>query len=281
MGSVWKARDEVLHRDVAVKEVLLPDGLTAAEQGTLYERTFREARASARLNHPGVVTVHDVVQEAGRPWIVMEFVQARSLQDLIDQDGALAPRVTADIGRQTLLALQHAHAAGVLHRDVKPSNVLVARDGRTVLTDFGIAQAEGDPTLTQAGLVMGSPSFIAPERAEGERALPASDLWALGATLYAAVEGRAPYERADAAAALAATLSEPLRPAFNAGPLRPVIEGLLARDPAERLTAEQALRMLERVSRSDTAVLNEPPGRIAGPAGTVLDGARPPAPGPP
>jgi serine/threonine protein kinase len=128
----------------------------------LYERTFREARASARLSDPGVVTVHDVVQEAGRPWIVMEFIRARSLQEIIDEDGTLPPDAAAGIGHQTLMALRHAHAAGVLHRDVKPSNVLVTAEGRAVLTDFGIAQAEGDTRLTRAGLVMGSPCYIPP-----------------------------------------------------------------------------------------------------------------------
>jgi serine/threonine protein kinase len=225
MGTVWRAHDEVLHRDVAVKEVLFPPGLGAAGKEVLYERTFREARASARLSDPGVVTVHDVVQEGGRPWIVMEFIRARSLQEIIDKDGPLPPDAVAGIGHQTLMALRHAHAAGVLHRDVKPSNVLVTAEGRAVLTDFGIAQAEGDTRLTQAGLVMGSPCYIPPERVRGERAVPASDLWALGATLYAAVEGGPPFERADAAEALAAALSEPVPPARDAGPLWPVLRG--------------------------------------------------------
>lgn len=258
MGTVWRAHDEVLGRDVAVKEVLYPPGLTDDEERILYERTFREARASARLNHPGVVTVHDVVEEYGRPWIVMEFVRARSLQNIIDEDGPLSPAVAAELGHQTLSALRHAHAAGVLHRDVKPSNVLVTGDGRVVLTDFGIAQAEGDTTLTQTGLVMGSPNYIPPERAQGERAIPASDLWALGATLYAAVEGGPPYEREDAVASLAAALSEPVPPPRHSGPLRPVLDGLLNRDPAHRITAEQALPMLRTAAQSVTGSRGEP-----------------------
>jgi serine/threonine protein kinase len=257
MGTVWRAHDEVLGRDVAVKEVLYPAGLSAADERILYERTFREARASARLNHPGVVTVHDVVEEYGRPWIVMEFVRARSLQHIIDEDGPLPPARAADLGHQTLSALRHAHAAGVLHRDVKPSNVLITADGRVVLTDFGIAQAEGDTTLTQTGLVMGSPNYIPPERAQGERAVPASDLWALGATLYAAVEGGPPYEREDAVAALAAALSEPVPPPRNAGPLRPVLDGLLTRDPTYRITADQALPMLRAVVRAGAGPRSE------------------------
>jgi serine/threonine protein kinase len=248
MGSVWRAHDELLDRVVAVKEVLFPPGLGAAEREVLNQRTYREARASARLNHPGVVTVHDVVQEDGRPWIVMEFVQARPLQEIIDRDGPLPPAEVAELGRQLLEALTHAHAAGILHRDVKPSNVLITDDGRAVLTDFGIAQMSGDVTLTQTGLVMGSPAYIAPERAQGDRALPGSDLWALGATLYTAVEGRSPYERGDAMAALAATLTEDPAPPRRAGRLGPVLEGLLVRDPLRRMPAAAALPLLADVA---------------------------------
>jgi tRNA A-37 threonylcarbamoyl transferase component Bud32 len=265
MGTVWRARDEVLHRDVAVKEVRFPSGLNADDERVLYERTFREARASARLNHPNVVALHDVLEEDGRPWIVMQFVEARSLQHILDEEGPLSPRRAAGIGHQTLTALHHAHAAGILHRDVKPSNVLITGDGRAVLTDFGIAQVEGDTTLTQTGLVMGSPAYIPPERAQGERAVPASDLWALGATLYAAVEGRPPYDREDAVAALAAALTEPVPPARGAGPLRPVLDGLLARDPARRVTADQALPMLDEVARprAEETIVDSPAAPLA------------------
>ncbi|WP_143220121.1 serine/threonine-protein kinase, partial [Actinomadura sp. CNU-125] len=231
MGTVWRAHDTMLDREVAVKEVELPPGLTESEHAVLYERTLREARASARLNHPGVVTVHDVVEEAGRPWIVMELVTAPSLQDMLE-NGPVGHRRIAEIGLQMLAALRHAHEKGILHRDVKPSNVLITDIGRVVLTDFGIAQMEGDSTLTQTGLVMGSPAYIPPERAAGEeRAVPASDLWGLGATIYAAVEGRSPYERPDAMASLQAALTEAVPPARNAGPLGRVLEGLLAREP--------------------------------------------------
>lgn len=257
MGTVWRAHDEVLDRDVAVKEVIFPPGIDEDQQNVLYQRTYREARASARLNHPGVVTVHDVVQEDGRPWIVMEFVAARPLQEIIDQDGPLPPGRVAEIGQQLLEALNHAHAAGIMHRDVKPSNVMIAANGRAVLTDFGIAQMPGQVTLTQTGLVMGSPAYIAPERAQGNKAMPASDLWALGATLYAAVEGRSPYEREDLMATLAATLTEDPPPPRRAGRLGPVIEGLLVRDPARRMPAAAALPLLADVAFHDP--INRPP----------------------
>ncbi|GAA0215017.1 hypothetical protein GCM10009527_008450 [Actinomadura nitritigenes] len=266
MGTVWRAFDVMLDREVAVKEVVLPPGLNDAERAVLYERTFREARASARLNHPGVVTVHDVVEESDRPWIVMELVLAPSLQDLLDR-GPLEHRRVAEIGLQMLAALRHAHEKGILHRDVKPSNVLITDSGRVVLTDFGIAQVEGDATLTQTGLVMGSPAYIPPERAQGERAVPASDLWALGATMYAAVEGRSPYERSDAMASLQAALSEPVPPARNAGPLGRVLDGLLAREPVNRMTASQALPLL-------TQVASAPPPPVTSADDTVMDGPR-------
>ncbi|HEY8478479.1 MAG TPA: serine/threonine-protein kinase [Spirillospora sp.] len=290
MGTVWRAFDTMLDREVAVKEVVFPPGLDETERGVLYERTFREARASARLNHSGVVTVHDVVEESGRPWIVMELVLAPSLQDLMDR-GPITHQRIADIGLQVLDAIGHAHEKGILHRDIKPSNVLITDSGRVVLTDFGIAQMEGDSTLTQTGLVMGSPAYIPPERVLGERAVPASDLWALGATMYAALEGRSPYERADAMSSLQAAMTEPVPPARNAGPLAPVLDGLLAREPRKRMTAAQARPLLARVAAMpastpprpvpstslDKTVTDEPagrylpPGRRDGSAETVLD----------
>ncbi|MQA88235.1 MAG: protein kinase, partial [Streptosporangiales bacterium] len=206
MGIVWRGRDELLGRAVSVKEVLLPPGLSAQEQDVLYRRTLREARAAARLDHPNVVLVYDVVEENGRPWIVMELVRARSLGDVIREDGPLPPHQVAEIGQHVLAALRAAHGAGVLHRDVKPSNVLLADDGRVVLTDFGVAAVEGDATLTGSGTLLGSPAYIAPERARGARATAASDLWALGATLYAAVEGRPPHDRGAAMATLTAVV---------------------------------------------------------------------------
>ncbi|WP_233509962.1 serine/threonine-protein kinase [Actinomadura craniellae] len=253
MGTVWEAHDEVLGRDVAVKEVILPHGLSDDERTIQYKRTFREARTAARLGHPGVVTVYDVVEEDGRPWIIMELIKSRSLDQVIKQDGPLEPRRAAEIGRQMLAALHAAHEAGVLHRDVKPSNVLLASGDRAVLTDFGIATAQGDVTLTQTGLVMGSPAYIAPERARGRKTGPASDLWSLGITLYAMVEGRSPYERSEPMAALVAIISEDPMPTANGGPLTPVIEGLLVKDPEQRMDAHQAGRLLDDIVREDSA----------------------------
>jgi serine/threonine protein kinase len=260
MGRVWHAHDDLLHRDVAVKEVIFPPGLTDSDREVLYERTLREARSAARLTHPGIVTVHDVVEEDGRPWIVMEYVRARSLQEIIDSDGRLPHARVADIGVQMLAALRVAHASGVLHRDVKPANVLLdtreGGDARVVITDFGIARMDGDATLTQTGIVLGSPAFIAPERARGELASPASDLWALGATLYAACEGRSPHDRVEAMAALTAVLHEEPAPPRNAGPIASVLMGLLVKDPAQRMTADQATRDLGRAARGELTQAN-------------------------
>ncbi|WP_433808433.1 protein kinase domain-containing protein [Actinomadura scrupuli] len=251
MGSVWHARDEVLDRDVAVKEVLVHPGLGDAEREVLQERTKREARATARLSHPGVVTVYDVVEEDGRPWIIMELVRARSLDRVIKKDGPLPWRRAAEVGRQVLGALHAAHEAGILHRDVKPSNVLLAAGDRAVLTDFGIATSAGDATLTSTGLLMGSPSYVAPERARGRPAGPASDLWSLGVTFYAMVDGKSPFERSEPMASLVAIISDDPAWTAAAGPLWPVIEGLLDKDPDRRLTAYQAGQMLDGLLLGD------------------------------
>jgi serine/threonine protein kinase len=252
MGTVWQAHDEVLGRDVAVKEVILPHGLSDEERAIQYKRTFREARTAARLGHPGVVTVYDVVEEDGRPWIIMELIESRSLDQVIKREGLLPPRRAAQIGRQMLAALHAAHEAGVLHRDVKPSNVLLGHGDRAVLTDFGIATATGDVTLTQTGLVMGSPAYIAPERARGRDVGPASDLWSLGITLHAMVDGKSPYERSEPMASLVAIISEDPEPPVNAGSLAPVIEGLLRKDPDERMNAHEAGTLLDEIVRSES-----------------------------
>ncbi|WP_067895791.1 serine/threonine-protein kinase [Actinomadura chibensis] len=270
MGTVWRARDETLDREVAVKEVVLPAGLSDEERDNRHRRTLREARASARLNHPGVVTVHDVVDEDGRPWIVMELVRARSLQDIVDEDGPLPPGRVATIGRQVAGALRAAHAIGILHRDVKPANVLVGDDDRAVLTDFGIAQMAGDATLTATGMVMGSPAYMSPERINGDPAIPASDLWALGATLYAATEGRAPHHRSDAMAVLAAIMTQDVPPARNAGPLAPVLTGLLDRDPVRRMSGAEAEDALAAVANGHAAGLAAV--QIASHEATSVDG---------
>ncbi|WP_245966467.1 serine/threonine-protein kinase [Sphaerisporangium album] len=249
MGMVWHAHDVLLDRDVAVKELILPFGLDHAGKQVAHRRMLREARSAARLSHPGIVTVHDVVEEDGRPWIVMELVRAWSLEQAVRQSGPLPVVQAAEIGVRVLDALRHAHAAGILHRDVKPGNVLLTAD-RVVLTDFGIAAIEGDVTITQTGLLMGSPAYIPPERLQGRPITHAADLWSFGATLYAAVEGRPPYEGPDAVAVLGAVLTqEPNRPQ-RAGALLPVVEGLLRKNPADRMPAAQAADLLERVLRS-------------------------------
>jgi eukaryotic-like serine/threonine-protein kinase len=245
MGTVWRARDELLDRDVAVKEVQISPALSPADRASAYERTLREAKIAARLNHRGMVTVYDVVESDGRPWIIMELVHARSLDQVLAQDGPLPPARAAAIGQQLVSALASAHAAGVLHRDVKPSNVLLTPDGRAVLTDFGIATFEGDAQLTQTGMVMGTPAFTAPERIRGEAASPASDLWSLGATLFAAVQGHGPYaSRGGALTTMNAVINEETPAAPAAGPLRPVIAELMHHDPAARPDAARAAMLL-------------------------------------
>src|SRR5215472_5068720 len=235
MGVVWRASDQLLDRDVAVKEVRFNPALGDVERANAYKRTLREARTAARLSHRGVVTVFDVVEEDGRPFIIMELIRSRSLDEMLATDGPLPARRAARVAQQLLSALSHAHAAGVLHRDVKPSNVLIAAGGydeRAVLTDFGIAQFEGDPRLTQTGMVMGSPGFTAPERIRGGSATPASDLWSLGATLFAACEGRGPYDaRGGAITTMSAIINEDAPRAHTAGRMGPVIAALLRRDP--------------------------------------------------
>ncbi|MCP2340118.1 serine/threonine-protein kinase [Actinomadura rupiterrae] len=260
MGAVWRARDRTLDREVAVKEVDLPPGLTADQVARVHARTLREARSAARLDHPGIVTVHDVVEEDGRPWIVMSLVRAPALDAFINRQGRPLPPVrVAAIGLDLLDALRHAHAAGVVHRDVKPGNVLLGTE-RAVLTDFGIASIAGDETLTQTGVVVGSPAYLAPEQARHQKATPASDLWSLGATLYAAVEGRPPFKRDDVWGVMAALLSDEPDPTRLAGPLTPVLTGLLQRDPDRRMGADEAVRALRQIVQAPAAVPSPPLG---------------------
>ncbi|HEY4569226.1 MAG TPA: serine/threonine-protein kinase [Kribbella sp.] len=258
MGVVWQAEDELLGRPVAIKEVRLPAELPDDERHILRRRTLREARSAGRLSHPNVVTVYDVVEEDGRPWIVMELVRSTTLAQAIREYGPLPPREVARIGLQVLAALHAAHRAGVLHRDVKPSNVLLTGDGRVVLTDFGIATLEGDPSLTTSGTLLGSPAFIAPERVQGRGAGTESDLWSLGATLYTAVEGRPPYDRGAPLPTLAAAVTEEPDPARLAGPLWPALEGLLRKNPADRIDAWEARRLLEQAERAPDASSSAP-----------------------
>ncbi|HET8640731.1 MAG TPA: serine/threonine-protein kinase, partial [Pseudonocardiaceae bacterium] len=245
-GSVWAAVDEVLGREVAIKDVAASPYLDGPDRRAVPEHTLREARAAGRINHPGVVLVHDVVEHDGRPWIVLQLVDAPSLAALVERDGPLAPHHAAVIGLQLAGALRAAHARGVTHRDVKPSNVLIDGD-RVVLTDFGIAMIEGEAALCPPGTLVGAPSYIAPECVRGAPATPASDLWALGATLYAAVEGRAPFHRDDPIAALAATATGEPDPPGRAGVLTALLTRLLHREPGRRPDAAQVENDLRRL----------------------------------
>ncbi|WP_454614308.1 serine/threonine-protein kinase [Streptomyces collinus] len=247
MGTVWRAEDETLGRTVAVKELRFPGNIDEEEKRRLITRTLREAKAIARIRNNSAVTVYDVVEEDDRPWIVMELVEGKSLAEAIREDGLLEPRRAAEVGLAVLDVLRSAHREGILHRDVKPSNVLIAEDGRVVLTDFGIAQVEGDPSITSTGMLVGAPSYISPERARGHKPGPAADLWSLGGLLYAAVEGTPPYDRGSAIATLTAVMTENLEEPKNAGPLRDVIYGLLTKDPDQRLDDAGARAMLNKV----------------------------------
>jgi serine/threonine protein kinase len=244
MGRVWRAHDEVLHRAVAIKELTAALYVSESDQERLLARTRAEARAAARINHSAVVTVHDVLEHDGRPWIVMELVEGYSLADAVKERGRIEPAEAARIGLWVLRALRAAHSAGVLHRDVKPGNVLIGHDGRVLLTDFGIAQIEGDTTITRTGEVVGSVDYLAPERVRGHDPGPASDLWALGATLYTAVEGRSPFRRTSPLTTMQAVVEEDAAEPQYAGPLGPVMAALLHKDPAVRPGAAEAEQML-------------------------------------
>ncbi|MFG2464187.1 serine/threonine-protein kinase [Streptomyces canus] len=258
MGTVWRAEDETLGRTVAVKELRFPSSIDEDEKRRLITRTLREAKAIARIRNTSAVTVYDVVDEDDRPWIVMELVEGKSLAEVIREDGLLEPKRAAEVGLAVLDVLRSAHREGILHRDVKPSNVLISEDGRVVLTDFGIAQVEGDPSITSTGMLVGAPSYISPERARGHKPGPAADLWSLGGLLYAAVEGAPPYDKGSAIATLTAVMTEPLEEPKNAGPLKDVIYGLLTKDPAQRIDDGRARAML-------TAVIHAPEPKPAEP----------------
>lgn len=272
MGTVWRAEDEMLGRIVAVKELRMHGSVDDDERHRLIVRTLREAKATARIRHTAAVTVFDVVEEDDRPWIVMELVDGRSLAEVVKEDGPVTPTRAAEIALELLGVLGAAHSQGILHRDVKPSNVLIGEDGRVVLTDFGIASVEGDTSVTSTGMLVGAPSYISPERARGQKPGPPADLWSLGGTLYAMLEGKPPYDRGSALATLTAVMTEDLPAPENAGPLRPVIEELLEQDPEKRLDASTTRSMLKRIVAESTARA-ESTTRVALPAAesTKLD----------
>jgi hypothetical protein len=256
MGIVWVSDDRTIGRRVAIKELHLPAGVAPAEREVFEERVLREARAAGRLNDPGVVTVYDVLREHGTTYIVMELIEATTLSDVVAQRGPLPPDFVARLAEQLLSALRAAHAAGVVHRDVKPSNIMVQPNGRVKLTDFGIAQSTDDPRLTTSGFLVGSPVYMAPERLRGQDADAASDLWALGAVLFFAVEGYAAFERASTAATMHAILTEVPFLTRCQGPLASVIMGLLNTHPGARPSAEQVAGLLAQVTTT-------PPGGFA------------------
>jgi hypothetical protein len=283
MGIVWLAEDRTIGRRVAIKELHLPDGVPPDERGVFEERVLREARTAGRLNDPAVVTVYDVLQELGNTYIVMELIQAPTLSDLVKKSGPLPQDAVAGLATQLLSALEAAHHAGIVHRDVKPSNVMVLPNGRVKLTDFGIAQSLDDPRLTTSGILIGSPTYIAPERIQGADAEPASDLWSLGQVLFFAVEGYSPYERPTTAATMHAIISEVPYLTRSQGPLASVIMGLLISNPQARLRAEQVRGLLAQTTGPNTGpqpVMYGPARYAHPPAGpTVVTTA--PRPGPP
>ncbi|WP_161500691.1 protein kinase domain-containing protein [Embleya scabrispora] len=278
MGTVWRAVDEMLHRDVAIKELRLPDHLDDEEKELARERTMREARTAARIGHPNVVTIHDVVEDGGIPWIVMELVEAQSLAEILETQGTLTPADAAELGLKVLDALIAADQKGVLHRDVKPANILVTPHGRVVLTDFGIATATGTATLTTTGMLVGSPDFLSPERAEGKRPLLAADLWSLAVVLYMAVEGRNPFRRGTMISTLNAILNDEADPPRHAGGLEPVIAGWLVKDVDLRMSVEDGARILREVANSTPSrqygAVPPPPTPVADPGGPTTP-ARP------
>ncbi|MBG0857233.1 protein kinase [Streptomyces spinoverrucosus] len=280
MGVVWRAVDEVLGREVAVKELRTYTDAAGPELADLRLRMQREARAAARVRHPGVVAVHDIAEVDGRPLIVMELVDGPSLDDVLRDRGTLDPREAAGIGAKVMDALAAAHRAGVLHRDVKPGNILLDRSGRVLLTDFGIATMEdpGDGSathLTRSGELVGSLDYLAPERAQGADPGPASDVWALGATLYAAVEGAAPFRRTSTYSTLTAIVAEPLPEPRRAGPLGPVLGRLMDKRPESRPEAEEARELLQGVADSPAA--DQPTAMLRGGAAQATSREEPTA----
>ncbi|MFE7544207.1 serine/threonine-protein kinase [Streptomyces platensis] len=261
MGTVWRATDEVLGRQVAVKELHLDEGTAEPEALVQRERAMREARTVAQIKHPNVIVVHDVVEQDGRPWIVMELVEGPSLADRLQSGGPVAPREAARIGVALLGALRAAHTRGVLHRDIKPANVLMeSGTGRVVLTDFGIAQVPGVTTLTDAGGFVGSPEYTAPERMAGRGTGPEADLWSLGVLLCVALSGASPFHRDSLGGVLHAVVYDEIELPESARPLHAVVDGLLDREPERRLGVTETERLLRGYLQSGRAPERGPGG---------------------
>ena len=287
IGIVWRATDELLRRQVAVKEISFPKAVSPADAEALKTRVLREARAAAGINHPGVVAVYDILQSDERAFIVMELVEAPTLSDLVKDQGALEPRRAAAIGLDVLTTLEVAHERGIVHRDVKPANVMVLPDGTAKLADFGIASLQNDPRLTASGIILGSPAFMAPEQAQENTSSPATDTWGLGATLFFAVQGEPPFDKGQAIPTLTAVLSEEPQITAKAGALGPVLKAMLQKDPDKRPNPQQTQELLAGVAAGDdtgvdtkaaTAVAAAPaPTRVetqAAPAATAVAARR-------
>jgi hypothetical protein len=261
MGVVWRARDERLRRTVAVKQLLLQPGLDERQSGEARARAMREARIAARLQHQNVVIVYDVVEDGGAPWLIMEHVPSRSLAQVLREAGTLPPYQVADIGAQAAAGLAAAHAVGVIHRDVKPGNVLLGDDGTVKITDFGISRAVDDAVLTATGLITGTPAYLAPELAKGGEPAPSSDVFALGSTLYAAVQGTPPFGFSENPLALLYIVANgTVSPPPNGGPLTPVLMRLLGTDPHDRPTMRQVHVDLAELAAQRTLVSPAPVG---------------------
>ncbi|WP_249375627.1 serine/threonine-protein kinase [Streptomyces sp. I05A-00742] len=284
MGTVWRATDELLGREVAVKELHTDDAASAGAAQSYQDRTLREARTVALIKHPNVIVLHDIVEQDGRPWIVMELVDGRSLSDRLAADGTVDPREAARIGIAMLGALRAAHERGVLHRDIKPANVLLeSATGRVVLTDFGIAQVSGATTITETGAFVGSPEYTAPERMAGGQAGPESDLWSLGVLLCTVLSGESPFHRDSLGGILHAVVYDEIRPPTAAGPLLPVVRGLLERAPDRRMGADEAERLLRaylETGRTPAAAVHYSPTQRSVPTPTPVP-SPPPAPSSP
>ncbi|MGI5217692.1 protein kinase domain-containing protein [Nocardia sp. CA-290969] len=294
MGVVWRALDIRLQRTVAVKQVLLGPNLTEQQTAEARKRALREGRIAARLHHPNAISVFDVADEDGQPWLVMEYMNAPSLASRLNLDGTLPPLKVAELGAQAAAALAAAHDAGIVHRDVKPANILVGDDGTVKITDFGISRATGDVTVTATGFLAGTPAYLAPEVARGEQPIPSSDVFALGSTLYHAVTGRPPFGDGDnPLAVLHAVAGGQVEPPEGVGALGPVVMRLLETEVAKRPTMDEARVMLEEVAagRAPEPVDTAPsattkvlPPTLAAttaiPSSEVTPGTRPVAPAP-